>query len=346
MVKDCAFLSTLEGPMHPSISEIERTLNLINSVFRLPYGDPPDMRELFPLLFSEENLENLWIYCDDGVPVSHVGFLPGTAVIHGRELPIVWVGSVCTKREYRSHGLATKLLEKGFSKFSQHDFAVSLISGRGKLYERLNCKVVGSYSKIILSLEDIALNREISIYQNWEASDLLECYRSKNVRWKRNEKEFSKLLAAQSYSRVLGYTPRIFAFGSSQVQCYWNIAIPPSSSPQKVPKVIEYAGKDQQLVHSLPRLHQKLGIKQLEVPVPPWKQSFVEQLELFTYGKNIKLKKQKERYPGSIKILQKQVVKQALSSLKKENKVLPKSGTDNNVLSRLPWPWPKNLNYI
>ena len=98
-----------EGPRGTKPEEADKLMELVDSVFASNW--PVRMRGRFPVLFSNENLENCRIIVHDGKPVSHVGYLVRDAVIAGPTIRIASIGAVCTHPDYRKQHLASRLLD-------------------------------------------------------------------------------------------------------------------------------------------------------------------------------------------------------------------------------------------
>src|SRR5262245_42023054 len=88
--------------------ELPALARLTNRVFRPSGGD---MAAEYPLVFQEENREQLRVIDRDGELVSHVGICLREALILGIPLRVASIGAVCTDPTCRGAGLASRLME-------------------------------------------------------------------------------------------------------------------------------------------------------------------------------------------------------------------------------------------
>jgi GNAT superfamily N-acetyltransferase len=95
-------------PLAPPRELWDDTFDLLNAVLRP--GQPPTIREEYPLAFREENMVNSRVVVEDGRVLSHVVFLPIDVHVDGVHIRIGLIGSVATHPEARGRGLATACL--------------------------------------------------------------------------------------------------------------------------------------------------------------------------------------------------------------------------------------------
>ena len=101
----------MEGPRGLKATEFDSLCTLINTVFR---GDGVGRMEAqYPLLFTPENYDELFVIVDEGVVVSHVGALTRDISVLGCRMSTMSIGAVATYESHRGRGLATQLMEAG-----------------------------------------------------------------------------------------------------------------------------------------------------------------------------------------------------------------------------------------
>jgi GNAT superfamily N-acetyltransferase len=140
----------ITGPRPVKPSEHESLLKLINSTLLGP-GDTRGMEELYPGHLGRSNLPNLWVMVEDGRVVSHVGVSKCALSISGVRLPVVLMGSVCTAKQYRGLGLASRMLDHVRRRHDRQGFDLYMISGDRDLYRRLGAARAGRLLHYVLS---------------------------------------------------------------------------------------------------------------------------------------------------------------------------------------------------
>jgi GNAT superfamily N-acetyltransferase len=133
----------MQGPRGTKPEEFDEVTELVNLVFHGGRPDPPTMKDNFPMLFSDWNLNNLRIIVEDDKVVSHIGVSQREISVHGCRTRVGSIGSVCTHPDYRGRGFATMLLEDTIKMLDADGATVMIISGGRGLYQRAGCRGVG-----------------------------------------------------------------------------------------------------------------------------------------------------------------------------------------------------------
>ena len=191
----------LEGPRAAKPNELPKIIRLVNSIFMSKPGLPPIMGELFPHLFSKNNLENLRVIVQDGNPISHVGIWEGKILIYGCSFKVGMIGSVCTHPDHRGRGYASALVKDAFSKMRKDNVDFVLVSGFRNLYRRAGCVEAGRVYTYRIKCGTLDSNREdvhMEPYKRGHVNDLIEVYQREPVRYRRSLDEF-KLLAERGF---------------------------------------------------------------------------------------------------------------------------------------------------
>ena len=134
----------MEGPRAVRASELDELMALVNGVFRAGGGR---MRECFPTLFCEENLDNVRLIKEDGRIVSHIGVCVRDVISQGVRFTVGNVGAVCTHEDYRKRGHAEALLRHFNAKLRGDGVDLLFVSGDRTLYRRHGCARVGKVSQ-------------------------------------------------------------------------------------------------------------------------------------------------------------------------------------------------------
>src|SRR4051812_19861819 len=91
------------------LDELPDLVKLANRVFRS--GDRGDMQAEYPLVFSQDNLEQMRIVPGEQGPIAHVGVCLRDASILGARVRVASIGAVGTDPGHRGRGLASALME-------------------------------------------------------------------------------------------------------------------------------------------------------------------------------------------------------------------------------------------
>jgi len=284
----------IEGPRAAKPEELKEIIHLTSSIF-MP-NHPMIMRDLFPQLFSEDNLENLRVIICDGKLVSHVGIREEDLLIHGYWFRVGMIGSVCTHPEYRRRGYASALVKDAFSKMMKDGVDFTLISGFRNLYRRAGCVEAGKiYTYEIpsgglkIKLNDVNIVR----YEETLLNDLVEIYHKEPIRYRRSFEDF-KILAGRGFLRNdIKFRIYIAKIGSKPL-AYIATGLLPN---EETPNIVEYAGSREVVLYLLSDLLNNSRINSVRLSVP---YQDVEMLYLLEkYG----FKKAKSEAPASISII-------------------------------------------
>ncbi len=135
------FSEELDCPRTARAEELAQVTELADRVF-MP-GRTGIMGDLFPRLFHEKNLENLFVFSENGRVISHVGMVERNARIAACALRVACMGAVATEEEQRGRGLASQLVQMALDKARADGVDVMLISGDRTLYRRVGAMPVG-----------------------------------------------------------------------------------------------------------------------------------------------------------------------------------------------------------
>jgi len=124
---------TWSAPRAPLPPEWPALRSAVNQIFR-PNGG--DLTEELPLLFAEENRENLRVIVDDtGVIVAHAGCLQREALVLKRRVRVGFIAAVFTAPQARRLRLGTRVLRDALAR-ARADADLVLASGDRDLYRR------------------------------------------------------------------------------------------------------------------------------------------------------------------------------------------------------------------
>lgn len=134
----------MQGPFPARSTEVAAAADLSNRVFR-PVNQfaTGTMHLEFPLVFSEQHPENLWIMKEGEKVVSLVGLLERNVFISCYPIRTAALGTVCTDPAYRGQGLASQILQKLREHLRQRGVRLLIISGGRSLYRRIGAVNAG-----------------------------------------------------------------------------------------------------------------------------------------------------------------------------------------------------------
>ena len=192
--------ASLRGPMRAHRGELASITELADAVFM--QGRSGAMGDLFPRLFHERNLENLFVFAEAGRVVSHVGMVQRGARIAGCELYVACMGAVATYEEFRGRGLASQLVQAALDKARADGVDLMLISGDRTLYRRIGAFPVGRDFRCVADADILDRLRDPRMrVRKALAADLPACaaaYDAKPVRFVRPMEEWADRLNSQA----------------------------------------------------------------------------------------------------------------------------------------------------
>ncbi|MHC4480992.1 MAG: GNAT family N-acetyltransferase [Planctomycetota bacterium] len=260
---------SIEGPRGASAAELDAVVALADSVFRP--GAESSMREEFPLLFREENAENLRIFADGASVVAHVGMLLREVSLLGMRHLCCCVGSVCTDPEYRGQGLATRLLEDARQRAVRQGADIFLVSGGRGLYRRFGFVDVGSYGIYTVKRRQLPGEGGYAL-RSWRPGDLAALVRihaAEPVRFIRTPEDFLAFLQTGKVACVAGDTVVVVPKGSDQpvayMCCQFGSAPWERKQDEDAISVREVAGPRWALAHGMRLLLQERGAARLDL---------------------------------------------------------------------------------
>jgi predicted N-acetyltransferase YhbS len=253
---------TIEGPRGLKPEELESAVELADRVFRP--GEDSSMRDEYPLLFREQNLDGLRVFAEDGRVVSLVGTLRRDVVLSGVRAGATCVGSVCTHPDYRGQGLATRLLDDARRKTIADGACLFLISGGRSLYRRLGYVGVGGQATWTVKPDRLP---QKSPYRTrpWRPEDLpalVRLHSAEPVRFVRTPEDFATLLGTGQVVNAPGELRVIERRGLDEPVAYAACQVGGAAWEKKKALVIqEMAGARQAVVGALRALLEEHGAR-------------------------------------------------------------------------------------
>jgi len=263
------------------------------------------MFQEFPDLFSVENIENIRVIVEDGIPVSNINYLIRPVSIYGCTVSVASLGAVATLEEYRGRGYASALLDDCIKRMSGQGAQVLLISGNRRLYRNVGSVPAGFMYNFEITLNDnteVNLSeieeytvREIDI-ENCSSDDfykLVKLYRNENVRFIRGFDEFRRLLLSRKHLRKIKDEKKIIvAEKNDEFAAYMYMGV-----NEKNGHIYDCAGSRKLIIETCMKLIKENILKKVNGRLLPYHKEAIE----FCKKSNINLKE--SRLIGTIKIV-------------------------------------------
>lgn len=290
----------MEGPRGTRKEEFAQAIRLVNYVFRGSSNRPSNMEKWYPLLFNDDNLENMRIIWQDDRPVSHLAISESEIAIYGCKTKIGSIGAVCTHPEYRKRGFASLLLEDSMKKMDKDGVDIVLVSGGRNLYKRAGCVEAGRVHKFRISGSDLKrLNTQkvkVFPYQERNLKNIVGVYQKEAVRFLRPLEDFKRILttgvAMDREAEVLT------VHKGNEFLGYLAIQIPAEKESEgRSSQVVEYSGVREAIIDAIRCIFERYNLQELSFNVPFHDSEFIYLLN----QKN--LASLMENIPGVIKII-------------------------------------------
>lgn len=290
----------MEGPRGTRKEEFTEVIRLVNYVFRGGSNRPSNMEKWYPLLFNNDNLENMRIIWQDDRPVSHLAISESEIAIYGCKTKIGSIGAVCTDPEYRKRGFASLLLEDSIKKMDEDGVDVVLVSGGRNLYKRVGCVEAGRVHKFRISGSDLKrLNTEkvkVLPYQERNLKNIVGVYQKEAVRFLRSLEDFKRILttgaAMDREAEILTVRKGDEFLG------YLAIQIPAEKESEgRSSQVVEYSGVREAIIDAIRCIFERYNLQELSFNVPFHDSEFIYLLNQKNFASLM------ENIPGVIKII-------------------------------------------
>jgi len=291
----------MEGPRGTKKEEFDQVLKLVNYVFRQSNNrGPNNMGKRYPLLFNDDNLENMRIILEDNKPVSHIGISETEIAVYGCRTKIGSIGSVCTHPEYRKRGFATLLLENAMKKIDDDGADIMLVSGGHSLYKKAGCIEAGRVHKFRISRNDLkkfyAQTMRVFPYKEKNLENIVGVYQKEAVRFSRPLEDFKRILTTGVAMDRKAEILTIHKAG--EFLGYLAVQSPEEKEGKEgVSNVAEYSGIRKAILDAVKPIFNRYDIQGLSFNIPFHDTEFIHALKEKDFKSKI------ENIPGTIKII-------------------------------------------
>jgi len=288
----------MQGPRGTKPEEFDEVTELVNLVFHGGRPDPPTMKDNFPMLFSDWNLNNLRIIVEDDKVVSHIGVSQREISVHGCRTKVGSIGAVCTHPDYRGRGFATMLLEDTIKMLDANGATVMIISGGRGLYQRAGCRGVGKRYNFHINRSDLdkfpsannplppfgrGMDIEIVSYREAEhLKQFAEIQQREAIRFLRPVDDFKAMLDVIVMRRELGQRNDVLAVQRDGT-CFAYMVMfidKKRDSEELVCRIGEYAGSRLAIMSAMKILFGKHDFNELSIGALPQDSEFLYIFEL------------------------------------------------------------------
>ncbi|MBN2219450.1 MAG: GNAT family N-acetyltransferase [Kosmotogaceae bacterium] len=231
----------MSNPARAKIEDLQGMIDLASLVFK------SEMGKTFPVLFSQENVENMTIVKEGGKLVSMIGLLPREISFFGHRVKVGLVGSVCTHPDYRGKNYGAVTLAKVEELAIDMGLSLLIISGGRGLYQRFGAVRPPGMKRILVKPGRTASMREARIS---DTGKILDLYRMKPLRYIRNFTDFEKTFStgfAEARKAKTHLSEKAYITVVEREDNYY---------------VIEYGGSSKDVISLTRGFIEKLGLKE------------------------------------------------------------------------------------
>lgn len=254
----------MEGPRAANLNELQSVIDLINLVFRAHRNYPPTMGEEFPLLLCEDNLDNMRVFVDEGMPVSDINYYKTDVYIQGSVIKAASIGAVCTHPDYRGRNLASRLLDDIEDRLKKDGTDLMLVSGDRGLYLRRGCTVVGGF--VYSELNNFGKNYfglELMEYDKEYLPVMARIYNEESTRFHRSFYEFENILRGSTVSWGR-FTYKVYLIkNKGNITGYIILQI--SNGTTRTGELVEFAGDRKDVCDALISAAKMLDLSSIDI---------------------------------------------------------------------------------
>jgi len=251
----------IEGPRGAKIEELDEVSELVGKVFNW------HMRDNFPTLFCNENVDNLRIIKVDGKVVSHFGFVIRDMIINGCRISVGNVGAVGTDESHRKKGYAWSILDDSIVKYRADGVDMLLVSGGRNLYIQHGCTYVGKVSSYAIYRGTPVPMAKVQskAYTIEDLPAWSKLYRNEPVRFHRPYRDFQVLTTSGVEYRTNRSLKSIWS--GDQIVAYAVVDRHKRDDTESL-NIEEYAGSRKAILGAIPQWIEEFSVHRCIVPVP------------------------------------------------------------------------------
>lgn len=238
----------MEGPRACKKEELSQVVDLINATFRISAGLNPTMQKEFPLLLSEENIDNMRVISAEGKVAADVNYYPSKMNIEGTEINVASIGAVCTHSDHRGKGYSSIILDDIEKRLKESKTHLLFVSGGRSLYLRRGCTFCGKFYEFKTSIDVLNsidnFNSKIAVEEvtEFNALDFIKVYNGDRSRFIRSFSEFNKLYNGATTIWDDFYYKTYVVRVQSEIVAYFIIRVRKNENNELWGTMLEYSG--------------------------------------------------------------------------------------------------------
>jgi predicted N-acetyltransferase YhbS len=285
--------------------EFQQAIDLADKVFRKEGHS--SMGIAFPQVFSAALNQSYGAFID-GKLVSFIGLVPSILHIEGAEVQAFSIGAVCTEPDYRKRGIANTLLQMIFEHVNKSGASVLFVSGNLPIYIKQDCNYYGSINQYKIHQDALHLEETYSVreLQPFDWFQIRKLSHNRPIRYEQSIYELALLNESAGFASIFKMKHKVLVAEENQdLKAFLVFGIPYHEQVNVDSRVIEWGG-DPQAIRSLLAEAFKYDLNTLLVNIPAFDSALNQQLD--------SLEKVKESYPGTMKLMNLDLLLTQLSS--------------------------------
>ncbi|MCO5142742.1 MAG: GNAT family N-acetyltransferase [Oligoflexia bacterium] len=146
---------------NPNLKELPYIIDMVSK--NLGYNtEEGSVLNDFPLVYKENNLQNLWVLENEGQICSHLAVYPSRIKIHAEVLSSIGVGGVVTDLSHRGKGYSSKLMTQVLECYeNKNDVAIAVLwSNLWEFYSRFSFFPSGNQIRQTCRVDLALVNRK------------------------------------------------------------------------------------------------------------------------------------------------------------------------------------------
>ena len=135
----------IDGPRPCRPEELPELLELVNYVFRTSQGRPPDIADAYRHIYTEDNLERVFVIGIDGAIRASVGLYPFDLAAGEHSINALGLNCTTCHPDWRRHGLGARLMNEATRLAERDDLdLIHLDAGVPDWYRKFDYEQAGS----------------------------------------------------------------------------------------------------------------------------------------------------------------------------------------------------------
>ncbi|WP_449540361.1 GNAT family N-acetyltransferase [Ferdinandcohnia sp. Marseille-Q9671] len=290
--------------------DFQQAIDLADKVFRKE--GHVSMGIAFPQVFSSAFHQSYGAFMD-GKLVSFIGLVPSVLHIEDAEVQAYSIGAVCTDLDYRKRGLANTLLQMIFEHINKSGASVLFVSGDLPLYLKQGCTFYGKMNQYTIQQGDLKKGKGYTV-RELQPTDWFHMRRlshQRPIRYEQSIYEIAQLNEAAGFASISKMKHKVLvAEENSEVKAFLVFGVPYQEQENVNSRIIEWGG-DPEAIQDLIAEAFTSGLHTLLFNLPVYEKDMAQKLDSV-------LEKKEQPFPGTMKIMNLDLLLQQLAPYFKE----------------------------